>query len=459
MNRQENILVIDDDPRQCESIGWLLEPEFKVHAACSVADGLDKIERIKPQMVLLDLHMPQMGGLGMLEQMREQGRDIPVIIITAYGTVESAVRGIRLGAADIIPKPFDPERLKGTVRRLLITKEPPSGLRGHLGIIGESDALQATWSLVEQYAPADLPVLITGETGTGKESFARAIHQLSRRAHQPFVVVDCASLPETLLESELFGYEQGAFTGAGKAKPGMLEWANSGTLFLDEIGNLPQSYQAKLLRVLQSGAYTPLGGRHSKTLDIRVVCATNADLPATVRQGNFRQDLYYRISGATITLPPLRNRTGDILRLAEYFISRSAKRNGRTEPRLSQGALKCLLAHEWPGNIRELEHVIERAVILAPCIIAPPHLNLEITSERRETLPESGNNITLSVSHRCPLDHPLDLKRIREEIGVIAERQLIEQVRQRYSFNQGELARFLNLDPKTLRSICRRCPS
>lgn len=456
MTRQNNVLVIDDDPLQCKSIGWLLEPEFKVHSAYSVADGLDKVESLKPRIVLLDLNMPQMSGLGALEQMREQGWTVPVVIISAYGTVEAAVRGLRLGAEDILPKPFDPMRLKGIVRRLVTEEEQQIGLRGRLGIVGESEALLQVWHHVEQYAPTNIPVLLAGETGTGKESFAQAIHELSHRASGPFAIVDCASLPESLLESELFGYERGAFTGADKAKPGMLGSANGGTLFLDEIGNLPLVYQAKLLRVLQSGSYTPLGGRHSKTLDVRVVCATNADLAMAVLDGGFRQDLYYRIGGATITLPPLRERNGDIQLLAAYFVKHKAQQYGRPTPRLSTAAITRLLSHEWFGNIRELEHVIERAVILAQGVITPAHLSLDIQRERQVAIEESGNDVTLTVSHRCRMDRPLDLKRIREEIASTAEQQLIEELRRRRHFNQGELARFLNIDPKTLRNICRR---
>lgn len=462
MSDRPTVLVVDDEPKFCDAIALLLEPDFAVQSAHSGQEGLDKLGALAPGLVFLDLHMPHLSGLGTLKAMRARGCDVPVVILTAYGSVDTAVRSLKLGADDYLEKPFDAERLRQTVRRLFPAVTSGEAVCQRLGIIGASPALGEAWALLERYAPTDLPLLLQGETGTGKELFALAAHELSGRSEGPFVVVDCSTLPESLLESELFGYERGAFTGADRNKLGQLEWAQGGTLFLDEIGNLPMAYQAKLLRFLQSGQYTPLGGSRSKMADVRVVCATNVELLAATGEGRFRQDLYYRIGGAVLRLPALRDRSGDMEMLALHFIRQFARKYGKAPPQLLPEALQRLVAHLWLGNVRELHHVLERAVLLANKVIDVAHLGLAPETSAIQVgaaSPAGDDDIAVTIRYRCGIDRSFDLKRIKEEVALAAEHQIIEEVKKRLPLRHGELARFLHIDPKTLRSICRRCES
>jgi len=452
MSSSPTILVIDDEQAAHKAFRRLLESEFSIQSTYSGPEGLKKVDLIAPDLILLDMRMPQMSGLTVLKKLKENDNHIPVIILTAYGNVDSAVQAIKLGAADYIEKPFEDGKLKQAVRTLLKGKQDIKELTRQLGIVGKSLQIQKVWQLVKKYGSTDLPVLLQGETGTGKELFARALHGISKRDQGPFVPIDCSALPESLVESEIFGYEKGAFTDADRNKPGRLEWANGGTLLLDEIGNLPLRYQAKLLRVLQEQRYVPLGARKSKSVDVRVASASNTDLRQAIQHGSFREDLFYRISGVIIELPPLREREGDIVLLTRHFVERYGRKYNKPTLEISDEAMNLLLSYHWPGNVRELEHLIAGAVILANQIILPEHLPL---GPQKEILTSGGNgarNIRLELKFSCNTNRPIDLKKIKRKLAGKAERLIITEVKKSVSLNQTELAKFLGLDPKTLRS-------
>ena len=451
MNNGQSILVIDDDLAVHKSFTRFLEPEFSIHTARSGPEGLEKIERTIPALVLLDLRMPQMSGMTVLKKLREKDHDIPVIMITAHGCVNSAVQAIKLGAVDYIEKPFDNEKLKQTLKSFLKKRKNVKELSDYVGIVGESPQIQKVWQLIKKYGPTDLPILLQGETGTGKELFAKAVHEISKRHQGPFVPIDCSVVPESLVESEIFGYERGAFTNANRSKPGRLEWANNGTLFLDEISNLPLGYQAKLLRVLQEQQYIPLGARESKSLDIRLVSACNIDLGQAIQQGNFRKDLFYRISAVPIELPPLRAREGDIELLAWHFVERCGRKYDKPNLEISDEAIDFLLSYQWPGNVRELEYMIAATAILADQIILPEHVRQNF--QRREfDSDDDTRKAKLELNFVCDLNNPIDLKKVKEEVAAEVEKQILCEVKEKLSLNQTELADFLGIDPKTLRS-------
>ena len=304
-------------------------------------------------------------------------------------------------------------------------------------------------NVIARVAPTRATVLIEGESGTGKELVARAIHRNSKRAG-PFIPINCAALPETLVESEIFGYHKGAFTGADSSKPGLLAWANGGTLFLDEIGNLPLSYQAKILRGIQEQRYIPLGGREMKTLDARFVSAYNRDLQEAAHGGTFREDLYYRIAGVTIVIPPLRERDGDIALLTRHFVEVYSRKYQRPTVDIADETMELLRAYQWPGNVRELEHVVAGAVILADQCLQPEHL---APCLRRLTPGAgAGTDIVVMLRYRCDIANPIDLKKMKHLVAAEAERQLLIAVQKQLSLTQTGLARFLHIDPKTLRS-------
>ncbi len=450
MSRRPTILVIDDEPGMQHMLTRLLQPEYAVAVAGSGPEGLAQVDAVAPDLILLDLRLPQMSGMSVLRKLRDTGKDVPVIILTAYGSVDTAVQALKFGAVDYLAKPFTEQQLKHTLQAFFTGRKTVQELPSCQGIIGASPQIRKVWQLLERYGPTDLPILLQGETGTGKELFARALHELSKRRQGPLVPVDCAALPETLVESEIFGYHRGAFTGANGNKPGLLAWANGGTLFLDEVGNLPLSYQAKLLRVLQEQRYIPLGGREMKTLDARFVSAHNLDLQEAIQGGTFREDLYYRIAGVTIVLPPLREREGDIALLTRHFVQVYSRKYQRPPVDIADEAMALLCAYHWPGNVRELEHIVAGAVILADQCLYPEHLALYL----RGLTPVAGNGteIVVTLRYRCNIAEPIDLKKIKHQAAVETERQLLTAVQKQLSLTQTELARFLHIDPKTLRS-------
>ena len=369
------ILVVDDEPNYLIVISELLKEEnYEVLTAPSGEDGLKVVEETDLDLVLTDMRMPGMGGLEFLKATKNHNKDLPVIMVTAFGEVEKAVVAMKAGAYNYLSKPFNNEELLMNIRKAI---EHYSLLRenvrlrgeakvryGFASIVGKNARMQEIYQLIEKVAPTTASVLITGESGTGKELVARAIHINSPREKAPFISVNCAALPETLLESELFGHERGAFTGATALRKGRFELADTGTLFLDEIGDIPLSLQAKLLRVLQERNFERVGGAKPIGVDVRIITATNRDLKDEVDKGNFREDLYYRFNVLHIHLPPLRERADDIPMLAEHFIKKFAKLLNKPDLRISGDALRYLTGLPWEGNVRELENTIERAGIL-----------------------------------------------------------------------------------------------
>ncbi len=337
-------------------------------------EALAAIHHELPALTLLDLQMPQMGGMELLRALRRDGIDLPVIVITAYGSIEMAVEAMREGAYDFLPKPFDPKHLEIVVRKALERRqlvESNQLLREALAarspeILGNSPSIQRAIEIARKVAPTNSTVLLLGESGTGKEVFAQAIHRWSPRKDRPLVIVNCVALSEALLESELFGHEKGAFTGAHQTKRGKFELAHGGTVFLDEIGDMPAGLQAKLLRVLQDHTFERVGGTRPIRADIRVIAATNRDPDKAVRDGRFREDLFYRLNVVRITLPPLRDRKEDLPVFVQHFVTRYAAETKKDVRGVNQDAIALIAAQAWPGNIRELANVIERAVVLCP---------------------------------------------------------------------------------------------
>ncbi|MDE3035023.1 MAG: sigma-54-dependent Fis family transcriptional regulator [Nitrospirota bacterium] len=381
------VLIVDDDP----DIVTILRERLDAlgYETCTASDGLqglERIEREQPDLILLDLEMPHLSGLELLKrlsQIRQQGRegaDAPVIVMTAYGTITKAVEAMQEGAYDFLAKPIEVDHLSVVLRKVLereSLKRQVACLKTdvdsrYAGIIGTSRVITEVMELARRAANSDANILLLGESGTGKELFARSIHQWSPRRSMPFVVINCVALTETLLENELFGHERGAFTGADRQQKGKMEMADGGTVFLDEIGDMPLSLQAKLLRFLQDHEFHRVGGTRLVRVNIRVVAATNKDLKQAVRAGSFREDLYFRLNVVTLTLPPLRNRPEDIPLLADFFLARHAREAKRPHLRFSAEALSAITEYAWPGNIRELENAVARAVVLSPQEVIPP---------------------------------------------------------------------------------------
>jgi DNA-binding NtrC family response regulator len=384
----EPILLVEDK----DSLRTMLRHALEGHGY-AVVEARDETEaraalsQSLPSVVLSDLRLPAGDGFGVLRASKDADPDLPVIVMTAYGSIQDAVAAMKDGALDFLAKPVDPDHLLLMVERALaqrrllseynLLKEEAAKRRGLPAIIGESSALRHTMQSVQRAAGSDTTVLLEGESGTGKELFAHALHALSERAAGPFIAINCAAIPEALLEAELFGYEKGAFTGATQRKPGRFELAQRGTLFLDEVGELPLSLQAKLLRAIETKRFERLGGTTTIQVDVRLVAATNRGLRQAVAARQFREDLYFRLSVFPVTIPPLRDRPGDVPLLARHFVQRTCSELGRKVLTLNARAVDALAAHSWPGNVRELQNALERAVILADGdTIQPGHLNL-----------------------------------------------------------------------------------
>ncbi|HSJ09345.1 MAG TPA: sigma-54 dependent transcriptional regulator, partial [Longimicrobiales bacterium] len=369
------ILIIDDEPGLRQTVSLILAEEgYEVQAAADGEEGLARALELKPDLILCDVRMPRLGGLEFLERYRAAGGTGMVIMMTAYGGTELAIQAMKSGAYDYLPKPFSPDQLilvlkKAQERESLrqeVTRlrEEVTIQRRYREIIAKSPAMTRALEIAAKVARHPSPVLITGESGTGKELVARLIHGESDRADSPFVPVNCGAIPENLLESELFGYVRGAFTGADREKPGLFEVASGGTLFLDEIGDTPHTLQVKLLRVLQEGEIRRLGDTRSRSVDVRLVTATNKDLEEEIRAGNFRRDLYYRIAVVPIHLVPLRQRRDEIPLLVRHFVDQYNRKLRLDIRGIDADAMRLLLAYAWPGNVRELENTIERGMVL-----------------------------------------------------------------------------------------------
>ena len=375
-NVMPTILVVEDEPKMLRLLELnLTEEGYTTLTAADAEAGLNTLRQEKIDLVVTDLKLPGMDGLEFLAAVKRTNAAIPVIVMTAYGTVETAVEAMKAGASDYVLKPFSLEEMKLIVRKELDVhrlREENVSLREALGrryefknIVARSPKMQEVLATVERVAPTNSTVLLGGESGVGKDMIARALHQHSRRESGPFVKINCTAIPENLLESELFGYEKGAFTGAVSSKPGKFELADKGTIFLDEIGDVPGTIQVKLLRVLQDREFERLGGTKTLKVDVRVVAATNQDLRAALEQGTFREDLYYRLNVVPINIPPLRERKEDIPYLVDHFIERFARESGKPIQGITRAAQKMLMEFHWPGNVRELENIIERAVALS----------------------------------------------------------------------------------------------
>ena len=441
---REKILVIDDERFVREYFQKILEKSpWEVKCAATGGEGLQAFSAAPPDLVLLDIRLPDADGLEILRQFKDLSRLTPVIIMTAYGTVENAVRAMKLGAFDFLVKPFEEaEKVLNTIRNAIyqgaLEKENirlKSKLKSEEmfpDIIGRSPAMQRVFELIRKAAEVDSNVLIQGESGTGKEVTARAIHQNSVRRKAPFLAIDCGALPESLLETTLFGYERGAFTGAIKTTRGYFEEADGGSLFLDEIGEASASLQVRLLRTLQEKQITRVGGTRTYPVDVRMIMATNKDLKEEVVKKHFRKDLFYRINVIKIDLPPLRERRDDIALLASDFMERYCRRLNKEKKNLSPKALMALMSHEWPGNVRELQNVVERIMAL--------HGGETITDD------DVREHITiLSGEEECDfLNHPYG------EAKEIFEKRYVENLLKKFSEDLEGASRFAGVHPATI---------
>lgn len=444
------LLVVDDDAASCRLVRAIFTAEgYEVNAAGTGQDAIRGVAATLPHIVLLDLQLPDMTGLDVLDQVRQAHPEIPVVMLTAHGDIRTAVRATQLGAADYLTKPIDPDELAIVVRRCVETsalRTEVEDLRRQLGqggalgsLMGPSREVRAVVDQVQRVAETNFSVLILGETGTGKELVAQAIHRQSDRRTRPFVALDCGAIPEALMESELFGHERGAFTGADKRREGHFRLAEGGTLFLDEVGNLPVALQSKLLRVLESRQLHAVGAAKATELDVRFVAATNEDLLARVTAAQFRMDLYFRLAQYTITLPALRHRSSDIAFLAQRFLAEVSVELRRPVHGIAQDALDLLQRHPWPGNVRELRNVLRRAVLEAPDVVL-----------QRADL-ERGLGLTKSGSKRTEPDSaPTTLKEVAEAAAREAERTIICDTLRRTAGNKSQAARALQTDYKTL---------
>ena len=438
------VLVVDDVQSMCEMLAERLPPlGFEVVWRTSGDEALALLATTDVDAVVTDLNMQGMSGLELCDRIVAGRPDVPVIVITAFGNLDTAVAAIRAGAYDFIVKPFDIKvlalsleravehrRLRAEVKRLRRTVEES---RRFGELLGTSAAIQAVYMLLDQVAPSESSVLVTGETGSGKELVARALHERSRRRGGPFVAINCAAVPEALIESELFGHARGAFTDARAARTGLMAQANGGTLFLDEIGDLPLPLQPKLLRVLQERRVRPVGGDAEVALDFRLVCATNQDLESAVEEKRFREDLYFRVNVITVKLPPLRARGGDVLLLAQHFVDCDAAKAGKPVTGISPEAARLLLAYPWPGNVRELQNCIERALALARYDqITVDDLPEKIRAHRR-------SHVVVAA------DDPSELPSLEE-----MERRYILRVMETVAGNKTLAAQILKVGRKTL---------
>ena len=435
-----SVLVVDDEEVVRTGISRVLEKQvLSIHTAGDGSEALEIMANQTIDFVLLDIKMPGMDGIEVLQHIRATYPNTVVAMITGHPTIQSAIECTKLGAVDYLVKPFRVDELESLVLKAQQEVSKDKVIETPLEedetidevpyIVGKSPAMREIFSKIRRAAPSDSTVLLTGESGTGKELVARAIHALSERAHKEFVPVDCSALVESLLESELFGHVKGSFTGAFQTKHGLFELANHGTFFFDEISNLSLNIQAKLLRVIQEREFMKVGSQKRIKLDIRIIASSNRDLTEAIKDGSFREDLYYRLSVVPIKLPPLRDRTGDVPLLVEHFLNlHSQKRNGR-QREASKRALEMLSAYSWPGNVRELEHTIERILILEDCdVIEPEHLPAFISQRQGEFQVFSDESFSL------------------EEL----EKRYIQFVLRRTKGRRQETARILGINRKTL---------
>jgi DNA-binding NtrC family response regulator len=444
----ERVLIVEDDPATRTGLSELVQAwGFQTDEAADGEEAMRKVTTFRPAIIVSDLVMPRMGGADLLRALKDQLSDITFILLTAQGTVESAVEAIKEGAYDYLSKPVDPQRLQILLQKSVERQETLREVRhlrrqlreqGSFGrIIGNSPGIRGVYRVIEQAAPTGASVLISGESGTGKELIAQTIHELSPRASFPFVAINCAAIPETLLESEIFGHEKGAFTGASDRRTGVFELAHRGTLFLDEIAEMMPATQVKLLRVLQERLFRRLGGRQEISVDVRVIAATNVNPQDAVNNGKLREDLFYRLNVFAVDIPPLRSRKEDIPLLVQSFLAEFNRTNAKGIRGVDQEAMYILEHYPWPGNIRELRNVIERATILAESeFIEPRHLPPSLLARGEESLP------TLTIAPGTTVDE--------------AERRLILLTLDHTRNNKTRAAEILGISLKTLHNKLNR---
>jgi two-component system nitrogen regulation response regulator GlnG len=458
------LLVIDDEQSVRYSFRRIFEEDgVRVLTAATAAEGLEQIRRDSPDVVVLDLQLPDRPGLDIFREIHAGDPKRPVIFITAHGTTETAIEAMKGGAFDYLVKPVDLERISQVLERAfeaarlmrvpaVLPVEEDSGDR----IVGRSAIMQEMCKAIGRIAPQDVNVLITGESGTGKELVARALYHHSRRADRPFLAINCAAVPETLLESELFGHEQGAFTGAQRRRIGKFEQCDGGTLFLDEIGDMAAALQAKMLRVLQEQRFERLGGNETIQTRVRVLAATNQDLPRLVAEERFRKDLYYRLNTVTIAVPPLRDRREDVAELATYFLFRFDRELGLDVRGFAPEVLDRFQAHAWPGNVRELQSVIKQAMLNASGHLILPEFLPPQVSPAPPPVPvvgESGGKLDLESLIESLL--PRADGRLYEEVIAAVERVLFARVMQHTHGHQAQASQLLGLNRSTLRHRLR----
>ena len=449
------ILVVDDEAEIRSLLAAVLQNKgYEVVTAEDGAAALQAVPRERPAVILMDLSMPRMNGMDALPEIKRLDGEVPVIICTAHADLATAVRAMKLGAYDYLTKPFDVELLILTLERAVerhrlhsrIEELKRQGQGSSLAErMGGSRAIAQVIQQVTQVAESNFTVLVQGETGTGKELVARAIHLQSPRRPAQFVAVDCGAIPETLVESELFGHERGAFTGAQARREGHFQLAKGGTLFLDEIGNVPLATQAKLLRALEQREVNPLGAARAVTVDARIIAATNSELEESVKAGRFRADLYYRLSEFTIALPPLRSRREDIMHLSQRFLDEVSMELRRPVRRISDDAMQVLLRHDWPGNVRELRNVVRKAALLATDVVTPEHI---------PTLSASAPAASRAAAE--PVGEDLSLREVAELAAVQAEREVIRHALESTKGNKSQAARLLRTDYTTLHAKMKR---
>jgi len=446
----QTILIIDDDRDMCLALNDLLKEEGYIPLTVHTGkEGIKSVEEKQPGLVLLDYNLPDTNGMKVLQELKKIDTALPVIMLTAFGEIKTAVEAMKLGAFDYITKPFENDEICLIIKKATHLQElgrEVEILRQRLEekkelsvIVGESQAIKDVYQQIKRVAPTDLTVFLQGESGTGKELVARMIHSDSLRKEKAFITVDCGALPETLIESELFGYEKGAFTGADKTKLDQFELAENGTIFLDEITNLPVPIQAKLLRVIQEKEIQHLGGKKKIAINVRVITASNLPLDKAVKEGRLREDLYYRFNEFSIKLPLLRQRGRDIILLANHFMKEANQKLYKQVKSISPEALILLEKYPWPGNVRELKNAIRCAVLLADKIILPEHFQINLPDI---TIPSEKADLTKMK--------PVSLKKTSNKLVETAEKKTIQEILSNTNYHRGETAKILGIGYRTL---------
>jgi two-component system response regulator AtoC len=455
----ERILVVDDEPNMAWLFSQAFAGDYEIVAASSGEQALELLRCLDIDLIMLDLRLPGADGIDTLRAARKHGFSGPVIVMTAFGEIKTAVAAMKLGAHDYVTKPFDMDELRLTIESSLRLSGEAGKTRHSSRVLDDvvhlrdmitvSPEMLRIFAMVERVSTSDASVLVQGESGTGKELMARAIHYSSPRKNKPFVPVNCAALPESLLESELFGYDEGAFSGAGKRKPGRFEIADGGTILLDEVGDLPLAMQPKILRAAEEKVIERLGGTRRIPVDVRIVAASNRDLRREVNEGRFRQDLYFRLAVITVSIPPLRERKEDILVLASHFLQEFCSDLGRQSPSLSDSTTDALLAYDWPGNVRELKNAMQHLALLCDDSVVEPHSLPDwiLLAEPSELARVAGDD---------PLKAPISLKESRRRAFTETEKRRIVEALRIFDGNRTRAAEYLGISRRSLQLKIKR---